>query len=239
MANLTLRQAKGSPLTFAEVDNNFTALNTELGQKALQATTLTAGTGLTGGGTLAANRTFSLSSAAQESLAKAEASIQPSYQITAGTGLTGGGAMAGSSVSLAADFASEAEALAGAADAKAMTPERTRQALDQRPSGVPVKVLSTSSAYTALAADQGYIIRLDSGYAGTITLPSDLSSGYAITLFNNLTTNVSIAAASGASILAAGTGATGNRVLAAKGVVTAVNTGGTTKLWVLSGAGLI
>jgi hypothetical protein len=30
MANLTLRQAKGSPLTFAEVDGNFTALNNEL-----------------------------------------------------------------------------------------------------------------------------------------------------------------------------------------------------------------
>jgi hypothetical protein len=30
MANLTLRQAKGSPLTFAEVDGNFTALNDEL-----------------------------------------------------------------------------------------------------------------------------------------------------------------------------------------------------------------
>ncbi len=30
MANLTLRQGKGSPLTFAEVDGNFTALNDEL-----------------------------------------------------------------------------------------------------------------------------------------------------------------------------------------------------------------
>jgi hypothetical protein len=238
MANLTLRQTKGSPLTFAEVDNNFTALNTELGEKALQTVTLTAGTGLTGGGTLAANRTFSLSSATQGSLAKAESSIQPSYQITAGAGLSGGGAMSGSSLSLAADFASEAEALAGTVDAKAMTPERTRQTLDQRPSGIPVKVLSTNSAYTALAVDQGYIIRLNTGYSGTITLPDTLPTGHAITVFNNLTTNVSIAAGSGASILVAGTGATGNKVLAAKGVVTAVNTGGTPRLWVLNGAGL-
>jgi hypothetical protein len=33
MATLTLRSVKGSPLTTAEVDGNFTALNTELGQK--------------------------------------------------------------------------------------------------------------------------------------------------------------------------------------------------------------
>jgi hypothetical protein len=33
MASLTLRSIKGSPLTLAEVDANFTALNTELGTK--------------------------------------------------------------------------------------------------------------------------------------------------------------------------------------------------------------
>jgi len=33
MASLTLRSIKGSPLTLAEVDANFTALNTELGEK--------------------------------------------------------------------------------------------------------------------------------------------------------------------------------------------------------------
>lgn len=31
MATLTLRSVKGSPLTNTEVDNNFSALNTELG----------------------------------------------------------------------------------------------------------------------------------------------------------------------------------------------------------------
>jgi hypothetical protein len=34
MASLTLRVSKGSPLTFAEVDGNFSALNNELAEKA-------------------------------------------------------------------------------------------------------------------------------------------------------------------------------------------------------------
>ena len=41
MATLTLRTTKGSPLTNAEVDANFTALNTEVGTK-LTATSYTA-----------------------------------------------------------------------------------------------------------------------------------------------------------------------------------------------------
>ncbi len=52
------------------------------------------GTGLTGGGTLAANRTIALSSASIASLALADTAVQPERQIIAGAGLTGGGTLA-------------------------------------------------------------------------------------------------------------------------------------------------
>jgi hypothetical protein len=53
--------------------------------------TISAGTGLTGGGTLAANRTIALNGTSIASLALADTSVQPARTITAGTGLTGGG----------------------------------------------------------------------------------------------------------------------------------------------------
>ena len=61
MAAITTRSGKGSALTTAEVDANFTNLNTD---KAEQAITISAGTGLSGGGDLSANRTISLANTA-------------------------------------------------------------------------------------------------------------------------------------------------------------------------------
>lgn len=52
------------------------ALLSEVLDKANVATTMSAGTGLTGGGSLAQNRTFSLSAASIASLAKADSSVQ-------------------------------------------------------------------------------------------------------------------------------------------------------------------
>lgn len=56
-----------------------------------KATTVSAGTGLTGGGTLAANISLALSSTSLASLALADSSVQPSRKFTVGTGLSGGG----------------------------------------------------------------------------------------------------------------------------------------------------
>ncbi|MGU3399138.1 hypothetical protein ACLBWS_05255 [Brucellaceae bacterium D45D] len=56
--------------------------------------TITAGTGLAGGGTLAANRTIALSSTSIASLALADSAVQPARQVIAGAGLTGGGSLA-------------------------------------------------------------------------------------------------------------------------------------------------
>ena len=38
MATITLRNVKGSPLTIAELDDNFTAINTDLGTRQLEST---------------------------------------------------------------------------------------------------------------------------------------------------------------------------------------------------------
>jgi hypothetical protein len=74
-------------------DGVTSAIQTQLDAKALQSTTITAGTGLTGGGDLSANRTIS------------------------------------------PDIASQAEAEAGTASNKLMTPERTAQAITALSSG--------------------------------------------------------------------------------------------------------
>lgn len=55
---------------------------------------ISAGDGLTGGGTLAENRTIALNSASIASLALADSAVQPDITISAGAGLTGGGTLA-------------------------------------------------------------------------------------------------------------------------------------------------
>lgn len=52
---------------------------------------ISAGTGLTGGGDLSANRSIALNAASVSSLAKADTAVQPARTISAGTGLSGGG----------------------------------------------------------------------------------------------------------------------------------------------------
>jgi hypothetical protein len=55
---------------------------------------VSAGTGLTGGGDLSANRTIALSAGSIASLALADTAVQPARLVSAGTGLTGGGSLA-------------------------------------------------------------------------------------------------------------------------------------------------
>lgn len=69
------------------------ATQTALNSKANSSVSISAGTGLTGGGTLAASRTLALNSTSIASLAKADTAVQPDIRIIAGTGLTGGGTL--------------------------------------------------------------------------------------------------------------------------------------------------
>jgi len=76
----------------ADIGNVTTAVN-NLGLSDVVRTsrTLTAGTGLTGGGNLTANRTFALNASSIASLALADTAVQPARAINTGAGLTGGG----------------------------------------------------------------------------------------------------------------------------------------------------
>lgn len=68
--------------------------NDNANTRALQSRVISAGTGLSGGGNLSANRTLSLDKATLDSLAAADSAVQPGRAITAGDGLSGGGNLA-------------------------------------------------------------------------------------------------------------------------------------------------
>lgn len=72
-----------------------TAANAAAAQSAISVPpttrTVSAGTGLTGGGDLSDNRTLSLSAGSISSLALADTAVQPARSVSAGTGLSGGG----------------------------------------------------------------------------------------------------------------------------------------------------
>jgi hypothetical protein len=65
--------------------------NLGLGDVVRNTRSIVAGVGLTGGGTLAADRSISLNAATQASLVKADTAVQPSRLVATGSGLTGGG----------------------------------------------------------------------------------------------------------------------------------------------------
>ncbi|QDH91738.1 minor tail protein [Mycobacterium phage Phrappuccino] len=66
-----------APTSHTHDTSQVDGLETLLGEKVDTSTTVAAGTGLTGGGTLDANRTLALSSASIASLAKADTAVQP------------------------------------------------------------------------------------------------------------------------------------------------------------------
>jgi hypothetical protein len=91
------------------------------------ARSVTAGTGLTGGGDLSTNRTISLSSGTISSLALADTSVQPSRSITANNGLTGGGDLSANRT-VTIDKATAANIRAGASN-KVVTADALEAAL--------------------------------------------------------------------------------------------------------------
>lgn len=100
-----------------ELDARSVADEATIDTKADKSTTISAGTGLTGGGSLAANRTLAVSygtssgTAAQGNDSRIVNAVPNTRQITAGTGLTGGGALSADR-SLAVNFGSTSSTVA-------------------------------------------------------------------------------------------------------------------------------
>lgn len=126
-ARLAIKWGKIAQAAAANLSGYVTTggLTTALGSYVPASRTLTAGTGLQGGGSLAANRTFSLTAAVVASLAKADTATQPAdlagRTITGGGLVTGGGTLAASRV-LSVTPATNIEAIAATRADVVLTP---------------------------------------------------------------------------------------------------------------------
>ena len=100
-------------------------------------------------------------------------------------------------------------------------------------------IVSSSVDLTLSAASHaGRLIRMTSTNR-TFTIPSgSFSSGDMITIFHVGTGNMTIAQGSSVTLYNAADGATGNRTLAAKGLVTIACTDGASNEFVISGSQL-
>ena len=223
-----------------------------LDKKANTGTQVIAGTGLSGGGTLAANRTLAVSygtaagTAAQGNDSRIVNAVPNSRTITAGTGLTGGGTLAANRT-LSVSYGTTAGTAAqgndaritgalqksqvvqtnGASTTNVMSQKATTEAIANIP---PV---SKSSAYTVVAGDKGKSIDTTSN----VTIRASVFTvGDVIVVTNTSATNSSILAASGVTIRLAGSTKTGTRTLAGYGVATLRMV--SNNVWFASGAGL-
>jgi hypothetical protein len=96
-----------------------------------------------------------------------------------------------------------------------------------------------SSNYTFVLADNGKHIYSTNSGSQTLTIPANASvafpTGAVLTLVNNGTTSITIGAGS-VTLYQAGTGSTGNRTLATKGLATLLKVA--TDTWFISGSGV-
>lgn len=218
------------------------ALTSGLAGKVSTSRTVSAGTGLTGGGALSGNISLALSTATITSLGKADAAAPASRTIFTSAGLTGGGdltanrtitptyasqaqAETGASevvllnplrgaqlVAALRPWASQAQAVAGTDSTTAMTPQRTAQQIAAKPSGIPV--VNKISAYVLADVDTGKCISITTG---GITVPSTLAAGVTISIWNDSGLDQTITQGSGLTLYWTQDASTGSRTLAGRG----------------------
>lgn len=222
------------------------ALSTGLAGKVSTTRTVSAGTGLIGGGPLSGDISLALSSAVITSLGKADAAAPASRTIFTAAGLNGGGNLTANRtispvwasqaeaeestselvilnplrgqqlVSARRPWADQSTAENGSSSNSVMSPLRTAQQVAVKPPGIPVR--SKSADYTLANTDTGYTI---SASAGNITVPSTLAAGTTVCIWNdNASTSRSIIQGSGLTMYSATTAATGNRTLGPRGFCT-------------------
>lgn len=239
MTTITLRNVKGSALSFTEVDNNFTNLNNDKIEgvtssvdgeltlwssttgKVLKRATITGIVKATSGvATTATAGTDYLAPPSGTSILKANS----------------GGALANASAGT--DYVAPGGALGtpSSGTLSSCTVDGT-DAVGFR--NAPVN--SQSAAYTTVLADSGKVILHPStdANARTFTIAANSSVAYAVgtvLTFVNMTSQVVTIAINTDTLYLAGTGTTGSRSLAQYGMATAVKLTSTT--WLISGSGL-
>jgi len=212
MTTITTRSGKGSALSFAEVDGNFTNLNTDKIE----------------GVTSSVDSEIALWSSTTGKVLK-RASLTGIVKATAGVA---------SAASAGTDYVAPSGAL-GTPSSGTLTNCTVdgTDAVGFR--NAPVN--SQSAAYTLVLADAGKVILHPStdANARTFTIPANSSVAYAVgtvLTFVNMTSQVVTIAITSDTLYLAGTGTTGSRSLAQYGMATAVKLTSTT--WLINGSGL-
>ncbi len=239
MTTITTRSGKGSALSFAEVDGNFTNLNTDKIE----------------GVTSSVDSEIALWSSTTGKVLK-RASLTGIVKATAGVATT---ATAGTDYLAPPSGTSILKANSGGALANATAGTdyvAPGGALGTPSSGTlsnctvdgtdavgfrNAPVNSQSAAYTLVLADAGKVILHPStdANARTFTIPANSSVAYAVgtvLTFVNMTSQVVTIAITTDTLYLAGTGTTGSRSLAQYGMATAVKLTSTT--WLINGSGL-
>lgn len=212
MTTITLRNVKGSALSFTEVDNNFTNLNTDKIE----------------GITSSVDSELALWSSTTGKVLK-RASLTGIVKATSGVATT---ATAGT------DYVAPGGAL-GTPSSGTLSNCTVDGTDSVGFRNAPVN--SQSAAYTLVLADAGKVILHPStdANARTFTIPANASVAYAIgtvLTFVNMTSQVVTIAITSDTLYLAGTGSTGSRSLAQYGMATAVKLTSTT--WLINGSGL-
>jgi hypothetical protein len=212
MTTLTLRTTKGSPLTNAELDANFTSLNLakiELGGDLQGTTSSPVVSGLQG-------RSVSASTPTVGNVIAWNGVSQWSYTSVLST-------LTVSSFS--------------ATTVSASTITTTSTILDNKGDVRAAPIQTKASAYVVAATDAGQTIFIATG--GVTINASVLSAGDMITIVNNSASNQTLTAGASVTFRLAGSATTGNRTLAQRGMATFLCVvGGATPEFICSGAGL-
>jgi hypothetical protein len=239
MTTITTRSGKGSALSFAEVDGNFTNLNTDKiegitssvdGEIALWSSTT---------GKLLKRATISGIVKATSGVATTATAGTDYLAPPSGTSIlkaNSGGALANATAGT--DYVAPGGALGtpSSGTLSNCTVDGT-DAVGFR--NAPVN--SQSAAYTTVLSDSGKVILHPStdANARTFTIAANSSVAYAVgtvLTFVNMTSQVVTIAINTDTLYLAGTGTTGSRSLAQYGMATAVKLTSTT--WLINGSGL-
>lgn len=212
MTTIILRNVKGSALSFTEVDNNFSNLNTDKIE----------------GITSSVDSELALWSSTTGKVLK-RADLTGIVKATAGVATT---ATAGT------DYVAPGGAL-GTPSSGTLSNCTVDGTDSVGFRNAPVN--SQSAAYTLVLADAGKVILHPStdANARTFTIPANASVAYAVgtvLTFVNMTSQVVTIAITSDTLYLAGTGTTGSRSLAQYGMATAVKLTSTT--WLINGSGL-